>query len=158
MLKAISFRGVIVGAIVDVLGTNIWVLGVVGYLIIKHQLYALPSGEQIGELHHLYGDPAVGTLNAVVGFGFSIIGGYLAARIAGHHERLNGALSSFLCVAFSLYSMSSLYRLGDRRGRGKPNPRSSWWLSEAAADAKLIAYRALLRTGTVQVMQHTYEG
>jgi len=30
-----------------------------------------------------YGDPAVGTLNAVIGFGFSVVGGYVAARMAG---------------------------------------------------------------------------
>ena len=46
MLKKISFKGVIIGAVVDVVGTNIWLFGVVGYLIIKHQLYALPSSDQ----------------------------------------------------------------------------------------------------------------
>ena len=77
MLKKISFKGVIIGAVVDVVGTNIWLLGVVGYLIIKHQLYALPPGEQMGELYRLYGDPAIKVLNIIVGVGFSIIGGYL---------------------------------------------------------------------------------
>ena len=108
MLKKISFKGVIVGAIVDVVGTNIWLFAVVGYLIIKNQLYALPPGEQMGELYRLYGDPAIKVSNIIVGVGFSIIGGYLAARIAGHHERLNGALSSFLCVALSLFTIRSL--------------------------------------------------
>jgi hypothetical protein len=108
MLKKISFKGVIIGAVVDVVGTNIWVFAVVGYLIIKHQLYALPPSERTGELYRLYGDPATKALNTIVGVGFSIIGGYLAARIAGQHERLNGALSSFLCVAFSLFTIGSL--------------------------------------------------
>jgi len=107
MLKNISFKGAITGAVVDVVGTNIWLFGIVGYLIIKHQLYALPPGEQVNELHRLYGDPAIKALNTIVGVGFSIIGGYLAARIAGHHERLNGALSSFLCVALSLFTIGS---------------------------------------------------
>jgi hypothetical protein len=108
MRKAISFKGVIVGAIVDVAGTYIALFGVLAYLIIRHQLYALPPAEQNGELRRLYGDPAVGTLNAAIGFGFSVVGGYVAARIAGHHQRLNGALSSFLCVALSVYAMKSL--------------------------------------------------
>jgi uncharacterized membrane protein len=107
MLKNISFKGAITGAVVDVVGTNIWLFGVVGYLIIKHQLYALPPGEQVNELYRLYGDPTIKALNTIVGVGFSIIGGYLAARIAGHHERLNGALSSFLCVALSLFTIGS---------------------------------------------------
>jgi len=108
MRKAISFKGVIVGAIVDVVGTHIALYAVLAYLIIRHQLYTLPPAEQNGELQHLYGDPVVGTVNAAIGFGFSIVGGYLAARIAGHHQRLNGALSAFLCVALSVYMMKSL--------------------------------------------------
>lgn len=108
MLKKISFKGVIIGAVVDVVGTNIWLFAVVGYLIVKHQLYALPPDVRTGELYRLYGDPAIKALNIIVGVGFSIIGGYLAARIAGHHERLNGALSSFLCVALSLFTIRSL--------------------------------------------------
>ena len=107
MLKKISFKGVIIGAIVDVLGTYIWLFGVVGYLIIKNQLHALPPGEQMSELYRLYGDPAIKVLNTIVAVGFSVIGGYLAARIASHHERLNGALSSFLCVALSLFTIGS---------------------------------------------------
>jgi hypothetical protein len=47
-------------------------------------------------------------LNAAIGLGFSVFGGYVAARKAGHHQRLNGALSSFLCVALSVYAMKSL--------------------------------------------------
>ncbi|QPF92577.1 hypothetical protein [Bradyrhizobium commune] len=108
MRKAISFKGVVVGAIVDVLGTYIGLFGVIGYLIIRHQVFALPPGEQNAELQRLYGDPAVATLNAAIGFGFSIVGGYVAAWIAGHHQRLNGALSAFLCVALSVYTMKSL--------------------------------------------------
>jgi len=108
MLGKISFKGVIIGAVVDVVGTNLWVFAVVGYLVIKYRLYALPSGQQINELHRLYADPAVRAVNTIVGVGFSIVGGYLAARIAGHHERLNGALSAFLCVAFSLFTIGSI--------------------------------------------------
>ena len=87
-------------------GTHIALFGVLTYLIIRLQLYALPPAEQNGELQRLYGDPAVGALSAIIGF--SIVGGYVAAWIAGHHQRLNGALSSFLCVALSVYSLKSL--------------------------------------------------
>lgn len=108
MYRNISFKGVIIGSVVDVVGTNIWALAVELYLLIKHQLYSLPVGEQTGQLHILLGDPVIKALNIIVGCGFSIIGGYLAARIAGHHERLNGTLASFLCVAFTLTAIGSI--------------------------------------------------
>jgi hypothetical protein len=108
MYRNISFKGVIIGSVADIVGTNIWALAVALYLLVKHQLYSLPVGEQTGQLHILLGDPAVEALNIIVGGGFSIIGGYLAARIAGHHERLNGTLASFLCVAFTLAAIGSL--------------------------------------------------
>jgi MFS family permease len=108
MRRNISFKGVILGSFVDIVGTNIWVFAVELYLLAKHQLYTLPVGEQTGQLQILLGDPAVKALNTIVGCGFSIIGGYLAARIAGHHQRLNGALASFLCVAFTLTAIGSL--------------------------------------------------
>jgi uncharacterized membrane protein len=107
MLKKISFKGVIIGAIVDVVGTYVWLFGVVGYLIIRNQLHTLPPREQMSELYRLYGDPAINVLNTSVAVGFSVIGGYLAARIARHHEQLNGALSSFLCVALALLTIGS---------------------------------------------------
>jgi hypothetical protein len=108
MYRNISFKGVIVGSVVDVAGTTIWALAVQLYLLVKFQLYTLPAGELTSELHILLGDPAVNALNAIIGCGFSIIGGYLAARIAGHHERLNGTLASVLCVAFTLTAIGSI--------------------------------------------------
>ena len=68
----------------------------------------MPSDQQFSELHRLYADPVVRVVNTIAGVGFSIVGGYLAARIAGYNERLNGALSSFLCVAFTLFTIGSI--------------------------------------------------
>src|SRR5829696_4372958 len=133
MLKKISFKGVIIGAVVDVVGTNIWLFGVVGYLIIKHQLYALPPGEQMGELYRLYGDPAIKVLNTIVGVGFSIIGGYRSSRAA---ERR--AFVVFMRGPFPIHDRIALDWLGDRRTRGKSTPWSSWREFKTTADAKLI--------------------
>jgi hypothetical protein len=36
----------------------------------------------------------------------SVLGGFHAAWIAKHHEILNGAASSFLCIAMGLYSLA----------------------------------------------------
>ena len=37
----------------------------------------------------------------------SVLGGYVSARIAKHHEILNGALSSILCIGFGVYALFS---------------------------------------------------
>jgi len=37
----------------------------------------------------------------------SVLGGYIAARLAKHDELLNGLLSSFLCVSLAVYTIAS---------------------------------------------------
>jgi putative membrane protein (TIGR04086 family) len=47
----------------------------------------------------------LGTL--LVGMACSVLGGFVAAWLAKHHELLNGALSSILCVAGSIWTIST---------------------------------------------------
>ena len=108
MLRKISFKGVIIGAIADVGGSNIWGIIVAIYLSSKYQIFLLPHAQQASRLMYLMShDPAIFWLNMIIGGGFSILGGYLAARIAKHNELLNGTLSSFLCEVFTLLSIGS---------------------------------------------------
>jgi hypothetical protein len=100
MLRGISFKGVIIGSVVDIVGTNIWLFVGSMYLAIKRQLYTLPFVERPNELRALHDEPIVQAFDVVVGAGFSIVGGYLAARIAARHERLNATLNSFFPVSF----------------------------------------------------------
>lgn len=37
----------------------------------------------------------------------SVLGGYVAARLAARSELVNGALSAFLCIAFGLYALAT---------------------------------------------------
>jgi hypothetical protein len=48
--RSVSFKRVIVGAIVDVAGTYIALFGVLAYLIIRRQLYALPPAWEVRRL------------------------------------------------------------------------------------------------------------
>ena len=108
MHRNISFKGVIIGSAVDIVGTYIWLFAVSMYLGIKRQLYTLPPVERLNELRVLHDEPVVQAFDVVVSAGFSIIAGYLAARIAAHHERLNGTLTSFFGVSGSLLSIGSV--------------------------------------------------
>lgn len=107
MWKKISVKGVVVGALVDVVGTNIWFVVLVFYLASKYQIYLLPQAQQMNQLKHLMvQDPVLNVLNLLIGGGFSVVGGYIAARIAKRNELLNGALSSFLCLLFALFAIT----------------------------------------------------
>ena len=113
MRQKISLKGVIIGALIDVLGSGIWGMVVGSYITIKHQLYTLPYAEQANQLQALMlHTPLVVILNVVIGGAFTIIGGYIAARIAKHNELLNGSLASFLCVLSALAGIGSAPVIG----------------------------------------------
>ena len=104
----LSFKAIILGAIVDVVGTNIWGLIVGIYLVNSHHLMGLPPAEQTAQLKILLTQGGmVQILTQFFGGAFTIFGGYIAARIAKHDELLNGACASFLCVLFALFAIGS---------------------------------------------------
>jgi hypothetical protein len=108
MWEKISFKGVIIGAVADVVGTNVWGAVAAIYLSSKYHLYSLPVSEQVSQLTALIStEPVVTILNVLIGSCFTIMGGFIAARIARHDELLNGTLASFLCVLFALLSLGS---------------------------------------------------
>jgi hypothetical protein len=108
MFQKIVFKSVIIGAVLDIVGTNIWGFIAVVYISAKYHLYALPTAEQMTQLHALLlQDLVVTILNMIIGGGFTVLGGYVAARIARHDELLNGTLASFLCVVFAVLAIGS---------------------------------------------------
>lgn len=50
----------------------------------------------------MHANPILYASQLFIGFARSILGGYVAARIAGREELLNGALS-WLCISFGVY-------------------------------------------------------
>jgi MFS superfamily sulfate permease-like transporter len=42
----------------------------------------------------------------IIGLACSMAGGFVSAKIAGHDELLNGALSSILCVTLGIYQLA----------------------------------------------------
>jgi hypothetical protein len=102
MWQRISLKGVIIGAVTDVVGTNIWGLIAIVYIF---SVYHLHQGPELTDA--LKNDPVIFILNWIIGGGFTVLGGYIAARIAKHDELLNGTLASFLCVLFALLAIGS---------------------------------------------------
>jgi hypothetical protein len=100
----VSFVGVAIGGITDVVASGLLGIPLVIYVMVKYDLLHAPEGSAAiaASIHSnawLYG------LQLTIGLGCSVLGGYVAASIAKHDELLNGLLSSFLCTAIGIYSV-----------------------------------------------------
>jgi hypothetical protein len=101
----VSFVGVATGGITDVVASGLFAIPLVIYLVAIRNPLPAPGGVSCNRpvIHSsvwTYGQLAIGLR-------CSVLGGYVAARIAKHDELLNGLLSSFLCVAFGIYPFLS---------------------------------------------------
>ncbi|MDD2775033.1 MAG: hypothetical protein PHU06_03665 [Gallionella sp.] len=105
-MNKISFKGVVLGSITDIVATNILVIPLILYITATRHLDSIPK-EQFSEvlLQTLKDDPLLHTTQLLIGSFCSILGGYVAARVAKHDEILNGTLAAFLCVGSGLYAL-----------------------------------------------------
>lgn len=102
----ISAKAVVVGGILDIVLTNVMALPVMLYAGVNTGAFGLPEAESTQMLLAAFRDsPGLNATAMLLGSLCSIIGGYVAARIAKREAVLHGALSAFLCVASSIYGM-----------------------------------------------------
>jgi hypothetical protein len=102
-MPKVSVLGVVVGSVTDIVATAI------------HNAFLLSGTEVPSRLSHdqyqrlveqaMLNDWRLLASSFVGGGICSILGGYLAARIARRSELLNGVLASFLCVGSGVYAM-----------------------------------------------------
>jgi hypothetical protein len=103
----ISFKGVIIGGIADIVGTNIAAVFFIVFLLATNPLVRtiLQDGGARAFSAYLRENPPLFAVSFLIGAMFSVIGGYVAAHIAKHHELLNGALSAWLCFIIGIVSL-----------------------------------------------------
>ena len=100
----LSLKAIAVGGVVDIVATNIATLPVyVGILTSKGVIGATEAQTTRVIQSSLDTSPTLYTSMMLLGSLCSILGGWVAARIAKRDELLHGALSPFLCVGFGLY-------------------------------------------------------
>lgn len=106
-MKHVSVAGVLVGGIVDIVATNIAAIPIV--IIAIARVGSNTPREQLTAAlaSTLRSDPLLFIAAFVVGSACSILGGYVAARIAKRAEVLNGVLSAWLCVGIGVYSVAA---------------------------------------------------
>jgi hypothetical protein len=108
-MRRVSFIGVLLGGITDVVATNIFSLPFVIFATNKLDLARASADEMQAALH---ANTSVHLVQLVIGLLCScllcsLLGGYIAALVAKHDELLNGTLSSFLCIAFGIYGVAA---------------------------------------------------
>jgi CHASE2 domain-containing sensor protein len=72
-----------------------------------HALIAhIPQGRLTAALTAaMQGNPLVYGIQLALGMACSVLGGYVAGVIARHNHMLNGAISSWLCLALGIYTL-----------------------------------------------------
>ena len=108
MAVKVSLKGVLIGGIVDVVSSSLMGVPLAVYAMSKVDVAHTPK-EQLGSaiVAVSHGTPWLYGMQLLVGLTCSVLGGYVAARLAKHDELLNGTLSAFLCVAIGIYSIAS---------------------------------------------------
>ena len=105
-MSAISIKAVIVGAIADVVTSTILGIPFGVYVVASSDLSKLHGAAlRSAVLASIHGSPVLYALQLTIGAGASILGGYVAARLAKSHIRLNGVLASWLCVGIGVSAL-----------------------------------------------------
>jgi hypothetical protein len=106
-MGTVSIKGVLIGGTVDVVSSFILGIPFEIYILAKVNLAHTPPNQISSALAATHASLPVHLGGAVVGVLCSVPGGYVAARVAGHSELLNGTLASWLCVLIAIYAMMS---------------------------------------------------
>jgi lysozyme family protein len=105
-MRQLSVKGIVLGGITDIVATNIVAFPIIIIAALRANALDLPKEEQTrAVIDTLQSTPSLFVTQLVLGALCSMLGGYVAAKIAKRGPLLNGALSAFLCVGFGLYSL-----------------------------------------------------
>jgi len=104
-MKRMSLKGVVIGNITDILSTNVVLFPVMIYIVVSSGLSPDNAAGSVAKI--LKASTLFFVSSCILGSLCSVLGGYIAARIAKHDELLNGGLSSILCVASGVYGLIS---------------------------------------------------
>ena len=107
-MTRVSFIGVLVGGIADVLGSIVLGLPFAVYTVSRLDLSNTPR-DQVGAAvtAAIHENVPLYVAQLLVGPACSFMGGFVAAWLAKRHELLNGGLSSIFCVALGVYGVST---------------------------------------------------
>ncbi len=107
-MSKVSVKAVLIGGIVDVASSGVLGIPLGVYVIASKGISRLPKEQmQAAVISTIHGSATLFAVQLLIGLGCSVLGGYIAARIAKHDELLNGIVASWLCVAIGVYSLAA---------------------------------------------------
>jgi len=104
-MRGLSPLAVIVGGVVDVALSAI--LGILlGVYVVASRGWGHVSADQLSRalVAVMHEDLSLRAAQLAIGFGCSVLGGFVAASIAKQRKLYNGVLASWLCVAIGIFS------------------------------------------------------
>ena len=107
-MRKVSILGFVVGGIVDVVSSVILGLPFGLYALSQLDMAHTPKDQ----LQHainlaMHANIPLHAAELMVGIACSVLGGYVAAAIAKHHEMLNGLLSAYLCTGMGIFVIAA---------------------------------------------------
>src|SRR5262249_37403445 len=104
----LSAKAIIIGGVVDVLSSMVLGGFLTAYVMARRGVHSTNSSALHTSVINAINQSWVlhGT-QFLIGYGCSVLGGYVAAWLARQSHVLNGALASWLCVGIGIYSLVS---------------------------------------------------
>jgi MFS family permease len=103
-----SFKAVLTGGVVDVVGSTAIAFTMAVVVAMQTDLTSVPPSEQARALTEAtQNGSGLHRAGLLLGGLFSIVGGYVAARVAKRGEILNGALSAAACLLLGIWTLAT---------------------------------------------------
>jgi hypothetical protein len=106
-MAKISIKGVLVGGITDVGSTLILGMPFAVYVGLRVAASHIPKEQIQSSVQAILHRPEIFFPQLLIGCTCSVLGGYVAARLAKHDELLNGCLACILCIALGAWSLAT---------------------------------------------------
>jgi drug/metabolite transporter superfamily protein YnfA len=105
-LRKISIKAVLIGGFVDIAASALLGFPLLIFVIVSRHFVGLPP-EQLKQAVRgaMHGSPSLHAAQLLIGALCTILGGYVAGRIARHAETMNGLGASSVCMALGVYSV-----------------------------------------------------
>ena len=106
-MARISIKGVLVGGVTDVGLSTLLGIPFAVWAVLETGIARTPKDQIHSAVSAFMHRPMIFASEMLIGFGCSILGGYVAARLAKHDELLNGCLSAILCIAGGIWLLAT---------------------------------------------------